>query len=299
MNDRPAASISLRFASEIIPASATTGDVWQVVRGHERLDDRQHRLGLRGVALERGHHQREPRGVGEQADRHLRLQAAFLGEPALPEPVPSVGLEIQGADVIEHQAGPAQPRVRGARRRQAPPPRFLRVGGQAALKRGIRRRADPGLVQHPQAVQFAGRLDDPREHQQAEHLVPARRPVQPQHPVGALQGVQKVPRPRGRDRQRAASGPSAEARAERKLTLPGRHPLPRRGPQQLQLRVIVRGPDVLDVPRSPVRGVHDLHRPRARGGPHRPHVRHTRPPYGLGLVRRFAHHERGIHRSTR
>jgi len=36
-----------------------------VVRGHEHLDDRQHRLGLRLIALKRGHHQREPRGVSE------------------------------------------------------------------------------------------------------------------------------------------------------------------------------------------------------------------------------------------
>ena len=36
------------------------GDVGQPVRGHERLDDRQHGLGLGLVALERLHHQREP-----------------------------------------------------------------------------------------------------------------------------------------------------------------------------------------------------------------------------------------------
>src|SRR5213592_2111912 len=32
-------------------------------------------------------------------------------------------------------------------------------------------RADPGLLQNAQAVQLAGRLDDPRQHQLPEHLV--------------------------------------------------------------------------------------------------------------------------------
>ena len=66
---------------------------------HERLDDRNHRGGLRLGALEGVDHQREPVLVGQQADGDLRLQAAFLGEARLPEPVPGIGLEIQGADV--------------------------------------------------------------------------------------------------------------------------------------------------------------------------------------------------------
>jgi transposase-like protein len=44
--------------------------------------------------------------------------------------------------------------------------------------------------------------------------------------------------------------------------------------EQLQIRVGVRRADVLDGARSPVLGVHDLHRPRPRRGLHRPHVRH-------------------------
>jgi hypothetical protein len=76
----------------------------QLVGGHERLDHRQHRLGLGHVPLERADHQREARLVGEQANGDLRVQAAFLGESALTEPVPGVGLEVQRADVVEHQA---------------------------------------------------------------------------------------------------------------------------------------------------------------------------------------------------
>ena len=63
------------------------GDVGQLVGGHELLDDRQHRLRLGPVALERGDHQREPGLVGQQADGDLRLQPPFLGEPRFAEPV--------------------------------------------------------------------------------------------------------------------------------------------------------------------------------------------------------------------
>ena len=48
------------FASDTMPASATTVTSGQLVRGHERLDHRQHGLGLGLVALERADHEREP-----------------------------------------------------------------------------------------------------------------------------------------------------------------------------------------------------------------------------------------------
>jgi hypothetical protein len=41
--------------------------VWQVVSGHERLEDRQHGLDLSLVPLERRHHQQESVLAGEQA----------------------------------------------------------------------------------------------------------------------------------------------------------------------------------------------------------------------------------------
>jgi hypothetical protein len=61
------------LASEIIPASATTGDIGQLVGGHERGDDRQHGLGLGLVALKRLDHQRESGRVGEQPHGDLRV----------------------------------------------------------------------------------------------------------------------------------------------------------------------------------------------------------------------------------
>jgi hypothetical protein len=73
------------------------------VRGHEPLHQRDHRLGLGPVALERIDHQRHPGSVGEQPDGDLRVQAAFLGEPWLPEPIAGVGVEPQRRHVVQHQ----------------------------------------------------------------------------------------------------------------------------------------------------------------------------------------------------
>ena len=44
--------------------------------------------------------------------------------------------------------------------------------------------------------------------------------------------------------------------------------------QRFQLSLIVRLPDVLDVPRPTPRRIHDLHHRRARLGFHRPDIRH-------------------------
>jgi hypothetical protein len=61
-----------------MPASATIVTSGAVVGGHECGDGRQHGSGLGHVALERVDHQREPAGIGEQADNDLRVQPALL-----------------------------------------------------------------------------------------------------------------------------------------------------------------------------------------------------------------------------
>ena len=134
-----------------------------------------------------------PSGAGEQADGDLRLQPPLLGEPALPEPVSRIGLEIQGGHVVEHQARRAQPRVRGAGRGDLLPPRVLRERAQPPRHGPVRDRRDAGFLQHPRAVELADRLDDPGQHQLEEHLVPARRLVEPQHPVAVLQASSRQP----------------------------------------------------------------------------------------------------------
>jgi len=119
-----------------------------------------------------------------------------------------------------------------------------------ALDRRIRGRAEAGLLQHAQRVEFAGRLDDPGEHQSAEHLVPAGGDVQTQRGEPAGQGISQVPHPGRGDRQRR-SRPGRRAglvQTEVKLALTCLQTLPGNSFQQLQLGVIMRRPDVLDVP---------------------------------------------------
>ena len=98
------------------PGIGDHGHVGELVGGLERVDDRHHRGGLGLVALERRDGQRESGGVGEQAEGDLRVQTAFLGKSRLTEPVTGIGLEVQCAHVVEHQAGRSQlrraPRMR-------------------------------------------------------------------------------------------------------------------------------------------------------------------------------------------
>lgn len=62
--------------------------------GHERLDDREHGLGLSLGALQGADHQTEPALLGEQADGDLRVKSAAPSNyPGSPEPVPGASLE--------------------------------------------------------------------------------------------------------------------------------------------------------------------------------------------------------------
>ena len=128
-----------------------------------------------------------------------------LENPRLAEPVPGIGLEVERRDVVDHQAGRAQPRVRGAGGGQLLSPGLLRIDGQAPQQGPVRRRAGTGLLQHTQAAGLAGRLDDPGQHQLPEHLVPASGFFEPQRAVGVLEGVPEVTHPRRRDGQWAAA----------------------------------------------------------------------------------------------
>ena len=103
MNDRPAASIAFWFASEIMPASATTvtsGSRWAAMNfsmtGSMVLVSALFPSNAETI-------EREAVLAGEQADRDLRLQPAFLGEPGLPEPVARAGLEVERGHVVEDE----------------------------------------------------------------------------------------------------------------------------------------------------------------------------------------------------
>ena len=180
--------------------------------------------------------------------------------------------QLTGA-MLAGRAGPgrAEPGVRGAGRGQPLPPLLFCIGRQAPLQGAVERRRRLGLIKDPQAIELAGRLDDPGRHQVPEHLVPARRVIEPENPVCLLEGIHQVAHLRGGDRQRPAA---RRLQAQVELGLPGRDPLLRRCLQGLQRRVIVRRPEMLDLPRSAPRGPHDLHRGRTQRGLHGPHIRH-------------------------
>ncbi len=96
-------------------------------------------------------------------------------------------------------------------------------------------------------------------------------------------------RPGGCDRQQPVPA-AAGTRAQIQHALPGGQPLPRDGLQQFQLGVIMRGPDVLDLPRPAMAGVHDLHRDGARCRPDCPHIRHraTLRPLTVAVTRKIS-----------
>ena len=97
------------------PGIGDDRDLRQRVRDHERLQHRQDRGGLGGIALERVDLQREPAHIGQQTDGDLGFQPAFLGEPGLAEPVALVGLEIQRRDVVQHEGRRAETDMISAR----------------------------------------------------------------------------------------------------------------------------------------------------------------------------------------
>jgi hypothetical protein len=220
---------------------------------------RQHRGRFGLVSREGVDHQREPRGVGEQPDGDLRVRPPLFGEPWFAEPIGSIGLEIQRAHVVEHQAGRAQASTRRAGGRQRLPPLVGREHWQATVHRPIRRRADARFGQHPQAVHLARRLDNPGQHQGPEHLVPIGGRIEPQHLVRAGQRIPQVPHPRRRDRKRATTV-STGIQAQIELALTRDQALSRRSLKDLKLSIVVRRTDVLDIPRPTPRGMHDLHR---------------------------------------
>ena len=184
------------------PGISDHGHVGELMCGLEGVDDRHHRGGLGLVALERRDVEREPGGVGEQAQGDLRVQTAFLRESRLAEPVTGIGLEVQCAHVIEHQAGRSQLGMCRARGRKRLPEFGFGEDRQPPLERPIGRRLHAGLAEHPQRIDLAGRLDDAGGHQIAEHLITIGGGVEAQDPVGPTQRLPQVLRTRRHDLQR-------------------------------------------------------------------------------------------------
>jgi hypothetical protein len=151
--------------------------------------------------------------------------------------------------------------VRGAGRGDLLPPGLLGEHPQPPRHGPVRSRHHPGFLQHPQRVELADRLDDPREHQLAEHFIAACCRGQAEHVIAAGQRIQEAAHLRGDDRQRPARRPRIKSQVE--LALPGGELLPCSRLQQLHLSWGMRRAQMLDVPRPAMGGVHDLHGCRA------------------------------------
>ena len=237
-------------------------DVVEPVRGHERFQCRQHRRLLGFVALERLDPQRKTARVGEQPDRDLRLEAPFLAEPRLAEPVALMDLVVARGHVVEDQRRRPQLRIRYQHPGENVPEGVCREHRQAPLDRRVRRRRDTGLVENARGVGLAGRLDDPRQHQLPEHLVRTDRPAQTKtdarEPHTSPARLQREPH------RTRTSLDRVRREAEVQLWLGARDLLPPGGLQRRDVLGRVRGTKVLDDPANTTLLLHDLHHGRSR-----------------------------------
>ncbi len=197
-----------------------------------------------------------------------------------------MGLEVQGRDVVEDQAGWSQGCAFRARGREALAPRLLRVYRQAACQRAVGGRADPDLFEDPQAVELAGRLDDPGQHQIPEHHVTLSGLLEAERRVRPAQGVPQVAHLRRGDLQRPVRG-STRVHTKIELALALRQALSRGRFEGLEILLVVSRSKVLDLTRATPCRMHDLDSGCPRGSLHRAHVRHEPGPYDPRLVCKF------------
>ena len=174
-------------------------------------------------------------------------------------------LEVEGAEVVEHQR---QPAVTGRAPVAGRGDHRSVVAGddafEAAHERHPRRRADTELVEDADGVQLAGRLDDPCQDERSERLVSDRaEPKRVIHPAQRPPQNQRAGRVHDR---RAGICRLRWGQVDFQRLLVGVQALFRRLQQQRQLVLVVGRPDVVDPE-------HDLHRGRARAGLHPAHER--------------------------
>ena len=163
----------------------------------------------------------------------------------------------------------------GAGSCERPAELFFGVAGQPPRQRPVGHRRNTGLGEYPQRVGFAGRLDDPGQHQILEHLVPTGGPVQAERLIGPAQPVPQVSCPRTDDFQSTA-GHFGHSETEVQLALTSGQALPGCGMQRFQLGLVVGRPDMLDVAGAPPRRPHNLHRRRPGTSLHGANVSHHR-----------------------
>jgi hypothetical protein len=168
-------------------------------------------------------------------------------------PLALIGLETEGAHVLEHQRRRAEPGVPRARRGQ-----LLPAPGRPA--------PGPGTTDAPQRPRTRARTrleccGSRGEHRQVAleaHMI---------EPTSKLWDALESPS----EAATAHLSPATAATAATGQDQPGRKLLPGSRRPHFQPSMGVRRPEVLHF-RAPAHRVHDLHRRRARGGLHAAHV---------------------------
>ncbi|MFT8396654.1 MAG: hypothetical protein ABF648_11465 [Propionibacterium sp.] len=143
-----------------------------LVFGGEPGDDGTDRGGLGLVPLEHRDLRRVPIRGDEQPDGDLGVDPPFLRHSDPPEAVFVLGFEVQRGQIVKHQPHrPAPVCVGPARRRDPVAVLPLADSSEAVVQGFLVRGGDTDLAEHPDGIEFAGRLDDPGQHELGEHLI--------------------------------------------------------------------------------------------------------------------------------
>ena len=103
MNRSLASSRAARLAAESMPAPGDNDEVLDTVGGLEGLHDGDDRGGLSLVALPAADLEREAGPVDQQAHDDLGVDPPLLGVTHPPQVVLTLGLEVEGGDVVQAQ----------------------------------------------------------------------------------------------------------------------------------------------------------------------------------------------------
>src|SRR4051794_33221627 len=172
MNPNPASSRASRFAADNMPASATTITSLTWWRSAKPV-----RTGTRvlvsalfpsNTCTSSGN----PEAVVSRPTVTWGSTRRWLAHPDLAEPVLDVGFEVECGQVVQHHRQPATVDgvgVAGGRDHRAVV--AFDHPFQATHERHPGRSRHTELGQHPHRVGFAGRLDDPGQHQRLERVV--------------------------------------------------------------------------------------------------------------------------------
>jgi hypothetical protein len=237
-------------------------DVVDCVSVLERAEHGQQRERLAGVSGELVNLKREPVRGDQHPHQDLRVDAALLAHPHLPQRVLVLGLEVERGHVVEHQLHvPMSGRMRIRSGRELVPPIVFNTSREGPPDRPQPGRRHPELAEHPDRVSLARRLDHASEDQLHEHVV-IDSGIETEPPIRGLQHVPQHPRTRSRHGRRRPGRRSRCQRVQIERLLPGMDLALRNRHQRRKLRVVMRRADVLEDRLHSATSMRDLHRRR-------------------------------------